>query len=417
MARPNRLLAFCVWLLPSMVFVPALARHASAGSHTIDFETPKIPPFTGRLTINPFVDAATGVRFTGGQDIFGLGEVGLVINGQTSACVGGVDFNDQKLGTGPLGENEVGLSGFPIRADFQAPLQPPCTVSTEFQILPAAEVRLRVFDAAGNLITQTRAFAGPPVDGCYFGASPRAVQRLTVASEQPIAYAIMDIPTPGYVFVIDNFTYVSNEPEPLTASLDLDPDVINRVSQAPWITAYIEPSGFAPTQIDLGSLRLEGSVPALPKFAIVGDHDNDGAPDLMVRFAREALDPLLVPGRNGLELTGSLTTGETFAAHDSITVFDPPAPPLSASVSPNPLNPAGRLTFVTSKPGPARVEIFDVSGRAVRTLLDTPMLSAGAHELRIDGFDQQGEALATGVYFYRVLGAGASARGRIVLLK
>jgi hypothetical protein len=203
----------------------------------------------------------------------------------------------------------------------------------------------------------------------------------------------------------------------LAAVVDLDPNVINQRSHAPWITAYIEPTGLDLASIDLSTLRLAGSVPAVSKSAIVGDHDNDGAPDLMVKFSRRALDALLTPGVNELEVTGSLVTGEAFKGSDEVRVIDPPSAPLSASVAPNPLNPAGALTLHTTVPGPARVQMFDLQGRLVRTLLEGPLLPAGAREVGIDGRGNRGEALASGVYFYRVETAEGVVTGRVVILK
>jgi hypothetical protein len=92
----------------------------------------------------------------------------------------------------------------------------------------------------------------------------------------------------------------------------------------------------------------------------------------MVKFSRAALDPLLTTGVVELEVTGSLVTGEGFTGSDEVRVIHPPAAPLSASVTPNPLNPAGVLTFETSRPGPVRVTIFDVRGRKIRVLMDAP---------------------------------------------
>src|SRR5439155_649375 len=93
---------------------------------------------------------------------------------------------------------------------------------------------------------------------------------------------------------------IGQTPTTLEAALDLDPNVINLKDHAPWVTAYIEPSGFEAASIDITSLRLAGSVPPAPKFAVVGDHDRNGKPDLMVKFHREALDPLLTLGVNEL---------------------------------------------------------------------------------------------------------------------
>ncbi len=87
--------------------------------------------------------------------------------------------------------------------------------------------------------------------------------------------------------------------------------------------------------IDLSSLRLAGSIPPTTKLAKMGDHNTNGIPDLMVKFSRSALDPLLTPGVNSLELTGSLVTGESFAGTDQVRVIDNGGQ--AASVAPNPL--------------------------------------------------------------------------------
>jgi len=203
----------------------------------------------------------------------------------------------------------------------------------------------------------------------------------------------------------------------LDVTVDLDPNVINLKSLAPWVTAHIEPSGFDPASIDISTLRLAGSVPAAPKFAIVGDHDGNATPDLMVKFRREALDPLLTPGVNELAVTGSLVTGEHFEGRDEVRVIDPPNAPLSASVAPNPLNPAGVLTVRTARQGPVTVSMFDLHGRLVRRLLDRQILGPGIHEVRIDGRGRRGETLASGVYLYRVETVEGVLTGRVAILK
>ena len=207
------------------------------------------------------------------------------------------------------------------------------------------------------------------------------------------------------------------KPPTLPVTLDLDPDVINLKSRAPWVTAYIEPVGFHPGSINVSTLRLAGSVPTTPKSAIVGDHNKNGAPDLMVKFSRDALDPLLTVGVNELKVTGSLVTGEDLKGSDEIRVIDPPDAPLSVSIAPNPLNPAGALTFRTKTPGPVTVKMFDLHGRLVRSLAEAPLLPAGVHEFRIDGRGERGQTLASGLYFYRVETADGIVTGRIAILK
>jgi hypothetical protein len=225
----------------------------------------------------------------------------------------------------------------------------------------------------------------------------------------------------GNVFVADRSNHriqkFGVQATTLAAAVDLDPNVINQENHAPWVTAYIEPSGFDVVSIDFASLHLAGSVPVAPKFGVVGDRDRNGKPELMVKFARAALDPLLTLGENELEVTGRLVTGEEFKGSDRIRVIRPGHDSQAAFMAPNPLNPTGILTFQNAKTGPVTVKMFDLQGRLVRTLAEIPRLPAGVHELRFDGLGDGGKALASGVYFYRIETAAGLQTGRLAILK
>lgn len=203
----------------------------------------------------------------------------------------------------------------------------------------------------------------------------------------------------------------------LEASIDLDPAVIAFSSRSPWITAYIELAGIDPAAIEVGTLLLAGAVPAVSQFAVIGDHNGNGLLDLMVKFSREALDPLLHPGMNVLVVTGGLMTGERFEGRDQVRVMDAPGVARSASVTPNPLYRTGTLRFRTSRPGPVKAAIYDIQGRRVRTLMDSFTVPTGTHVLPIDGRNANGGPLASGVYFYRVETVEGLLTGRIVLQK
>jgi hypothetical protein len=175
-------------------------------------------PFLGtepRQLINPYVDTTTGVSFTVEPGGFGDEVVGLVKNSATSACVEPAD-DDQKLGTGRSSlppEGSVGLSGFPIRATFPTLLPAPVTISVDFQALAGSSARLRLFDDIGTVVastTQTVLLAGGT---CGLPGGPRARKTVSVASNKPVAFAIMDVPTTtgDKVFVIDNFSFIPGE--------------------------------------------------------------------------------------------------------------------------------------------------------------------------------------------------------------
>ena len=157
------------------------------------------------------------------------------------------------------------------------------------------------------------------------------------------------------------------------------------------------------------------------KTTIGADRNRDGIDEITACFAKTDLRLLfssLSGGRHtvAVALEGSLTTGGRFRTTLEMDVVATGGA-LAASVSPNPLNPAGSLTFRTTLAGPVTVTIFDAAGRRVRTVLNEPFLTVGYHDATIDGRRDDGAKLASGVYFYRVETAEGKAEGRIVVLK
>lgn len=85
------------------------------------------------------------------------------------------------------------------------------------------------------------------------------------------------------------------EPSEVTATLDVEPDTLNKQSQGKWVTSYIELSSHNVSAIDIDSVELEG-VPAVndSKYGFVSnpeikDRDWDGSDELMVKFPRDVL--------------------------------------------------------------------------------------------------------------------------------
>ena len=69
---------------------------------------------------------------------------------------------------------------------------------------------------------------------------------------------------------------------------------------------------------------------------------------------------------------------------------------------PNPFNPSTTIRFDLDRAAHVRVEIFNVSGRKIKTALDQ-QLSAGQHEITWDGREDSGAPAATGVYILRAV--------------
>jgi len=152
----------------------------------------------------------------------------------------------------------------------------------------------------------------------------------------------------------------------------------------------------------------------------VEDTDKDGVDELSSCFRREDLRQLFssITGRDtvSVSIEGHLTNGALVEGTLALVVVGTGGP-LSAALSPNPLNPRAMLSFVTPRDGSARVELYDVGGRRIRTLIGGEHMAAGYHEVAIDGRNESGERLASGVYFYRIEAAGEVARGRFAILK
>ena len=76
--------------------------------------------------------------------------------------------------------------------------------------------------------------------------------------------------------------------------------------------------------------------------------------------------------------------------------------------------PAGAI--VLAEPGLVRVEVFDVTGRRIRSLVNSE-LGAGTHLLPWDGRDDNGQRVPSGMYFYRIEGPGLAGVRKIQLVR
>jgi subtilisin-like proprotein convertase family protein len=77
-----------------------------------------------------------------------------------------------------------------------------------------------------------------------------------------------------------------------------------------------------------------------------------------------------------------------------------------APARPNPFAELAELAFTLDRPGRASLEIFDVSGRRVRTIVDRD-LGAGRHSFSWNGRDTGGRDVSSGIYFVRRGSGGA----------
>ncbi len=231
---------------------------------------------------------------------------------------------------------------------------------------------------------------------------------------------------PGHVFVYDLVTAL-----PARAFAHDEHRTIPLHEEGAPVCLRVEPldGAFAIRDLDLASIRLrspdgrgEAIQPVSRKQAVESDSDRNGVAEIGVCFTRADLRRLFaaVRGRRRVvaALEGRLVTGRRVAGEAALTVVGTgPAPDRAASVDPNPMNPEAVLSFTLRAPGRVDARLFDASGRLVRTVAPGMFLPEGRHRLQIDGRDDRGGALPSGVYFYRLRTADGETRGRVVVAK
>jgi hypothetical protein len=84
---------------------------------------------------------------------------------------------------------------------------------------------------------------------------------------------------------------------------------------------------------------------------------------------------------------------------------------------PNPFNPSTTISFSVSQSGSAMLEIYDLTGGHVRTLLSGEV-GPGNHSVQWDGRDERGTSVGSGVYFYRLrLGSNLESSRKMILMR
>jgi hypothetical protein len=108
----------------------------------------------------------------------------------------------------------------------------------------------------------------------------------------------------------------------ITATVDIAPDTLNLKSKGKWITCYIElPEGYNVSDVDVSTIMLNDTISAELHPMEIGDCDDDGILDLMVKFDRQTAMVLLSVGEATLTVTGEVD-GTPFEGSDTIRVID-----------------------------------------------------------------------------------------------
>lgn len=145
----------------------------------------------------------------------------------------------------------------------------------------------------------------------------------------------------------------------------------------------------------------------------------DGGSTWLTQFSYSESNRLAVLPNVGLWVGGYNTSILKYSGGPivGITGEQPNAAPEKFSLSqnyPNPFNPVTNIRFGLPRPSHVKIEIFNVLGQRVITLMDEKQ-SAGYHVITFDA-SRQG-ALASGMYFYRIEAGEFTDTKRMLLVK
>ena len=184
----------------------------------------------------------------------------------------------------------------------------------------------------------------------------------------------------------------------------------------PFTYVQIEPvnSSFTIPDVNLASIKMisvgTGSVSEIfadaSKTVVDGDKNGNGVTEIRAGFSKADLRLLfsnLPNGNNNVTVTieGDLVGGGRFQATlDHIVKGTGGA--LAANITRDRLSSQSTLTFHLSKPGAVKVQMFDISGRLIRTFLDESFAAAGYRDLKIDNLNANGTKVPSGVYFIKI---------------
>jgi hypothetical protein len=160
-------------------------------------------------------------------------------------------------------------------------------------------------------------------------------------------------------------------------------------------------------------------------FCIYRDTEEDFEPkpdNLIHVIASPAwTDPIDDGWQYSYKITAIDFSGNESGAASAATVTGDETPLVPAAFAlhqnvPNPFNPVTRIRFDLPRTARVRLNIYDVSGKLVRKLVDAEM-EPGSKDILWDGRDGGGRSVASGIYFYRLTAGDFVQTRKMVLLR
>jgi hypothetical protein len=97
----------------------------------------------------------------------------------------------------------------------------------------------------------------------------------------------------------------------------------------------------------------------------------------------------------------------------------PPTPQVYGLMQnhPNPFNPCTEISFVLPQSAHCTIDVYDIAGRKIKTLLNEPVAAKELTSVLWQGDDAQGNPVASGIYFYKMRAAKYTSTRKMILMK
>ncbi|MFH1313984.1 MAG: FlgD immunoglobulin-like domain containing protein [Candidatus Eisenbacteria bacterium] len=89
----------------------------------------------------------------------------------------------------------------------------------------------------------------------------------------------------------------------------------------------------------------------------------------------------------------------------------------ATTVSPNPFRIRTSVCYDLPEPGKVRIGVYDINGRLIRLLVDSPLEESGHHTVEWDGQNQRGARVTAGTYFFCIRTDGAIETRPLVIVR
>ena len=214
---------------------------------------------------------------------------------------------------------------------------------------------------------------------------------------------------PGSLF--DIFAEIEN-----TSSLSLNLTIVRTQNDLP-------STGWS-SSLCIGELCFDGAIDTIDARLFFGPL----RPDSLLDFHLQANSDPNIPGtatvtvkvENQVDLADTLAITFTFTT--GATAIGEPGPVQAEGFRLdqnylNPFNPGTVIPYELRKAGRVSLEIYDASGRRVRSLVSATLQGAGSHRAVWDGRNDAGAPVSSGTYFYRLRTVEGMATQKMSLIR